>query len=95
MKNNTYDIYKKYFSKYILNNNDIDPIVFFSEIINIIDISLEKKEMTEDNIFFKNKILKNKNIMKNICDFLNLICKDVFIELGYKEYNNNIWILNL
>jgi hypothetical protein len=51
--------------------------------------------MNKDNIFTGNKIIKKKNIMECICDFLNSICKDVFIELGYKEYHNKIWILDL
>ena len=44
----------------ILENNFIDPKIFFTEIINIIDISVGKIPMTNDNIFFGNKIIKNK-----------------------------------
>lgn len=95
MQKNTYDTYLKYIKNYILNNKNINPILFFTEIIDIIDISLGKKEMIKDNIFFSNKIIKNKQVMESICDLLNLICKDVYVKLGYKEYTGNIWILNL
>jgi hypothetical protein len=95
MKENTYDVYLKYIKKYIRDNKNIDPKIFFTELIDIIDISLGKKDMTKDNIFFSNKIIKNKKIMESICDLLNLICKDVFIKLDYKDYIGNIWTLKL
>ena len=34
--------------------------------------------MIKDNIFTKNKIIKNKDIMKGICDFISGIYKDGF-----------------
>jgi hypothetical protein len=95
MKKNTFDTYKKYFEKYILENKDIDPKLFFTEIIDIIDISIGKKEMTKDNIFIGNKIIKKKNVMESICDFLNSICKNVFLNMGYEDYFNNIWIMKI
>lgn len=79
----------------IINIKNINPILFFTELIDIIDISLNKKEMLKDNIFFGNGGIKNKQVMESICDFLNSIIKDVFIFLGYKDYKSNIWILNL
>ena len=95
MKKDTLNIYTIYFEKYILENKDIDPILFFTEIIDIIDISIGKKEMTKNNIFIGNKIIKNNNIMQSICDFLNSVCKNVFLKLGYKDYFNNIWIMKI
>lgn len=69
MKKDTYEIYKKYIFEYINNNEDINSILFFSEIIDIIDISLGKKEMFKENIFTGNKIIKNKKIIECICNF--------------------------
>jgi len=51
--------------------------------------------MNKGNIITGNKIIKNQKIMEGICDFLNNICKDVYIELGYKEYKSKIWLLTL
>ena len=51
--------------------------------------------MTKNNIFIGNKIIKNNNIMQSICDFLNSVCKNVFLKLGYKDYFNNIWIMKI
>lgn len=91
MKENTYNVYTKYIKNFISNNKNINPVLFFTELIDIIDISLDKKEMTKDNIFFGNKIIKNKQVIECICDLINLICRDVFIILGYKDYKSNIW----
>jgi hypothetical protein len=51
--------------------------------------------MIKENIFIGNKIIKNKNIMEGLCDFINCICKNVYFELGYKKYYSKIWILYL
>lgn len=95
MKKKTYGVYTKYIKNIISNNKNINPILFFNELIDIIDISLDKKEMTKDNIFFGNEIIKNKQIMECICDLINLICEDVFLILGYKNYKSNIWVVHL
>ena len=95
MKKETLEVYTKYIEKYILENDFIDPKIFFTEILDIIDISMDKKEMIKDNIFTGNKIIKNKNVMQCMCDFLNAICKNVYMNLGYEEYYSNIWILNI
>lgn len=95
MKINTYDTYAKNIKKYIESNQNINPILFFSELIDIVDISLGKKKMIKNNIFFQDKIINNKKIMSSICDLLNLICRDVFIKLGYRDYKSNVWVLNL
>lgn len=95
MNKNTFEIYKKYIEKYILSHENINPKLFFTEIIDIVDISLGKKEMINVNIFTGNKIIKNKNIMESLCDFLNCICKNVYLELDYKDYHSKMWILYL
>lgn len=95
MKENTYNVYTTYIKNFISNNKNINPVLFFTELIDIIDISLDKKEMTKDNIFFGNKIIKKKQVMECICDLINVIAKDVFIILGYKDYKSNIWQLQL
>jgi hypothetical protein len=91
----TYIIYKKYIEKYILNNKNINVQMFIIELIDIIDISLGKKEMIKENIFIGNKIIKNKESMKGICDLLNCICKTIYKKLEYEEYHSKIWILYL
>ncbi len=94
---NTFNTYEKYIKTYILNNKNINPVLFFTEIIDIIDISIGKKEIGKriNNIFIGNKIIKNKNDMIGICDFLNSICKDVYLYLDYKDYTNRIWTMNI
>ncbi len=94
-KKETYKVYEKYIEPYILKNEKINPVIFFTEIIDIVDISLGKKDMIKDNIFTGNKIIKNKNVMESMCDFLNSICKSVYENLGYKEYHSRIWKIEL
>jgi hypothetical protein len=43
------------------------------------------------NLIDNDKI--NRNDKKYLCKILNYIYKDIYKILGYKEYNNNLWIL--
>jgi len=88
MKKKTHDVYTKYIKNIISNNKNVNPILFFTKLIDIIDISLDKKEMTKDNIFIGNKIIKNKQVIECICDFINLICNNV----SSTTKNNNFHI---
>jgi hypothetical protein len=80
---------------YILENKEIDPKIFFMELIDLIDFSSGKKDIINDNIFMKNKKINNKNAMRGICDFVNSIYKNIYKYLGYEEYFCKIWILHL
>jgi cyclophilin family peptidyl-prolyl cis-trans isomerase len=94
MKKETYFTYKKFIYPYIIMNKLIDPKIFFSELVDLIDISLEKKEYEKKNLFLDKKKL-NKEEMIGLCDFASLIYKDVYRSIGYQEYNSSIWVLKL
>lgn len=95
MNDGTYEIYKRYIKKYILENEEIYAKLFFMEIINLIDLSIGKKDIIKDNIFIRDKQIDDKDAMKGICDFVNSIYKNVYKYLGYGEYFTKIWILYL
>ena len=44
MSNKTYVIYEKYIKKHILNNENIDPVIFISQTIKIVDNSMSKNK---------------------------------------------------
>ena len=77
----TNQIYQKYFYPYIVNNHIINPKIFLNNMIEFIKLNQQN-------------ILSN-NTIKLICDLISKIYKKIFFILGYKEYDNNIWILNI
>jgi hypothetical protein len=95
MNDGTYEIYKRYIKKYILENEEIDPKLFFMEIIDLIDLSIGKKDIIKDNIFIRDKTIDDKNVMRGICDFVNSIYKNVYKYFKYEEYFTKVWILYL
>lgn len=44
MSDKTYEVYKKYIKKHILNNENIDPVIFISQTIKIVDNSMSKNK---------------------------------------------------
>ncbi len=78
---NTFQIYEKYFYQYIKNNQSIDPKIFLKNVIEFIKA--------------KNKNNLSNDTVQLICSFLSKIYKKIFFILGYKDYDNNIWILNI
>ena len=77
MDNGTYEIYKKHIYPHIKILEQIDPKIFFSELIESVDIFLEKKEYEKNNIFVNRRKL-NKEEMRGLCDFTRLIYKKVY-----------------
>lgn len=66
---------------------------FFPYIANtpIIDPKIFLNNMIE---FVKSNNLSN-DTAKLICDFISKIYKKIYFILGYKEYDSNIWIVNI
>jgi len=87
MSDKTYEIYEKYIKKHILNNENIDPEIFISQTIKIVDNSMNKNK----NI----KIIDDKFELSGLCDFISKIYIDIYNFLGYKNYDENLWELKI
>jgi len=88
MSESVYRIYKKYIEKNILNNENINFDELMKQIIKTVD----------NSIFDKNKnikIIKDKVELNGLCEFISKIYIDVYQELGYKNYKENLWELLL
>lgn len=93
MTHKTYETYKKYIKPNIINNKNIDPKIFFKHLINLINDSILTNE---EQIIKKDKfIIIDKNELSGICDFIKNIYIDVYHFLGYNDYYENLWILNI
>jgi hypothetical protein len=89
MSDKTYNVYKKYIKKHILNNEIIDPVIFISQTIKIVDNSIAEDK--DDKI----KIIDNKVELECLCDFISNIYIDIYKFLGYKNYEKNLWVLQI
>ena len=74
----TNEVYKKYLYNYIKSNNEIDPKIYLTELINLINY----KNITE-------------NEKKYIWNFVYSIYQNLYDKLGYKNYRDKIWILQI
>ncbi len=88
MSNSTYNVYRKYLKKHIQDNENINPITFLTKTIEIIDNSIKKNN---SNI----KTIENKNELEGLCDFISKIYMDIYKSLGYKTYDENLWMLKI
>ncbi len=80
LDDNIYQIYKKYFYSFIANNQIVDPKFFLDDIIEF--AKNDNNNLSSDTV-------------KLICEFITKIYKKIFFVLGYKDYDNNIWILHI
>lgn len=96
MTKDAYKIYLKYFSNYVESNCSIDPKLFLSSIITLLDTSIipniQEKDI-KNNIFVGKKLLQRKNEMSLVAKFVSSIYKDIYHELGYLDYAESIWTL--
>jgi hypothetical protein len=81
LEQNIYQIYEKYFFPYIDSTHIINPKIFLNDMIEFIKINNQNNLLTDTN--------------KLICNFISKIYKKIFFILGYKDYDSNIWILNI
>ena len=96
MTKDAYKIYLKYFSNYVESNCSIDPKLFLSSIITLLDTSITSNIQEKDiknNIFVGKKLLQCKNEMSLVAKFVSSIYKDIYHELGYLDYAESIWTL--
>ena len=89
MSDKTYETYEKYIKKHILNNEIINPIMFMTQTIKIVDNSIAENK--NKNI----KIIDDKVELAGLCDFIRKIYIDIYKFLGYKNYNENLWVVHL
>lgn len=89
MSDKTYESYQKYIKKHILNNENINPIMLITQTIKIIDNSIAENK--NKNI----KIIDDKVELSGLCDFIKKIYIDIYKFLGYQNYNENLWILQI
>ena len=89
MSDKTYETYEKYIKKHILNNEIINPIMFMTQTIKIVDNSIAENK--NRNI----KIIYDKVELDGLCDFIRKIYIDIYKFLGYKNYNENLWVVHL
>ena len=87
MSKETYITYKKYIEKGILSNEKLNPILFISQTIKIVDNSIAEDKNK------KIKIINNKKELSELCDFVSKIYIDIYKFLGYKDYKENLWEL--
>jgi len=89
MSETTYLTYEKYVKKNILNKENIDPIIFMSQTIKIVDNSISDDK--NKNI----KTIDDKKELSGLCDFISKIYIDIYNFLGYKNYEENLWKLDI
>lgn len=89
MTENTFEIYEKYLKKHILNNEIINPVILILQTIKIVDNSIVENKNQ------KIKIIECKNDLRGLCDFISNIYIDIYKFLGYKMYEENLWVLNI
>ena len=82
----TYNTYKKYIEKGIINNEELNPILFISQTIKIVVNSMAEEKNK------KIKIIENKKELAELCDFISKIYIDIYKFLGYRDYNENLWV---
>ena len=85
----TYEAYTKYIEKHVLKNQNIDPVIFISQTIKIVDNSMSKNKNKSI------KIIDDKVELSGLCDFISKIYIDIYKFLGYKNYNENLWELKI
>jgi hypothetical protein len=90
LEQDIYQIYKKYFYPYIASNNIINPKIFLNDMIEFVKIN---NSDNSDNLNNPNNL--SFDTSKLICNFISKIYKKIFFILGYKDYDSNIWILNI
>jgi hypothetical protein len=88
--------------KDVIKNSHIDDdeMLFYNEFIKPY---LKKNEIIDTSIFMKNLVFKEQTEKmkidnkkrKIICNFINKIYKKLYMKIGYTEYDNNKWTLNL
>jgi hypothetical protein len=89
MSDATYNTYKKYIKQLILNREKFDPLIFITQTIKIVDNSIAEEKNK------KIKIIEDKKELSELCDFVSKIYIDIYKFLGYKDYEENLWILNI
>lgn len=85
----SYETYKKYIEKNILNKKYINPVNIISNIIEVVDNSIA--EIKNDKLI----IIENKDELSGLCDFVKNIYIDIYKFLGYKFYEENLWVVHL
>ena len=84
----------------VINNSKLkkDSTLFYEKVLKlhlkentIIDTSMFMKKIV--NLAFDEKISVEQR--KAICNFIHSIYKNLYIKIGYKKYENDLWILNL
>ena len=81
--------YEKYIKKHILNNVNIDPVIFISQTIKIVDNLMSKNKNKSI------KIIDDKVELSGLCDFISKIYIDIYKFLGYENYEENLWELKI
>ena len=89
MSNETYEIYKKYIRQHILDEENLNPVIFLSQTIKIVDNSMSENKNN------KIKIIEEKKELSALCDFISNIYIDIYKFLGYKIYEKNLWVVHL
>lgn len=89
MRAKTFETYEKYIKKGISNNEKLNPVLFISETIKIIDNSISENKNN------KIKIIEDKKELSGLCDFISNIYIDIYNSLGYKKYKENLWVLKI
>ena len=89
MNKTTYEAYEKHLQKHVLNNENIDPIKLIIQTIKIVDNSISENK--NKNI----KIIDDKKELSGLCEFVNRIYISVYHFLGYKDYEENLWVLDI
>lgn len=89
MSKETYNTYKKYIKQLILNREKFVPLIFITQTIKIVDNSMAEEKNK------KIKIIEDKKELAELCDFVSKIYIDIYKFLGYKDYKENLWILNI
>ena len=89
MNDKTYQTYKKYIKNKMLINKINNPIKIIIDIITVVDNSISEKK--NDELI----VIKDKEELKGLCDFVSNIYIDIYKYLGYKFYEKNLWELNI
>lgn len=76
---NVYKTYKKYLRKSLLEQDKINPSTLLKKIM---DISDEKLNLSK----------QEKN---GFCELINMSIKAIYLACNYKDYNNDLWSLNI
>lgn len=84
-----YKAYEKYLQKHVLQNENINPVKLIIQTIKIVDNSISKNK--NKNI----KIINDMEELSGLCEFIYRIYIKLYHFLGYKDYEENLWELNI